>query len=75
MLARRSLGKGGSIAREPFLGRHGRPAGARSPALSVSSPNRNPNLSCLYTLPLSPIHPVAVPGGTLKRFALFPFHP
>ena len=35
------------------------------------NPNRTLNLSCLYTLPLRPIHPVAVPGGTLKRFALF----
>ena len=72
-----SLREGGSIAWEPFLSRNGRHTGARSPVPSVPSPNRNPNLTlnlyCLYTLPLSPIHPIAVPGGILKRFALFQF--
>jgi hypothetical protein len=66
-----------SIARESFLSRHGRPAGARSPVASVPRPNRNRNptlnLSCFYTPRLCPIHPIPVPRDALKRFTLFPF--
>jgi len=103
MLARRSLGKGGSIARRPSPGRHrpfvrhsfseggSLPRSGLTPFLlvlfvllvpfvpfqSIPFPppnrNRNRNLPCLYALPLSPIRPVPVPPGALKRFALFPF--
>jgi hypothetical protein len=70
MLARRSLGKGGSIARRPLPDRHGRPTGPRYCVLSLP-PNRNRNLSSPYVRSLNPI---PVPPCDLKRFALFPNH-
>jgi len=75
-LVRRSFSEGGSLPSSsvvrfilvPFV-----PLVLFVPFQSIPFPPPNRNLPCLYALPLSPIRPVPVPPGALKRFALFPF--